>query len=301
MNGSFTVLIVDDEQHNRSLLTELLKDDYQLILAKNGEQAIERAREHQPDLILLDVVMPGTDGHAVIRSLKQDDLTRHIPVIFITALDSFDDQKTGLELGAVDYIAKPFHPPIVRVRVRNHLQLVQQRRLLEQLAMFDSLTGIPNRRRFDDVLDQEWRRCRRLGQPLSLIVADIDHFKRFNDTYGHAEGDEVLRRIAILLQHALRRPGDFVCRYGGEEFVMLLPAIDAEGGRALAEATRAAAAAEPVPVAGGVRLTVTLSMGGATCLPAAAGPDASLFQRADAALYAAKHGGRNRVEWAPGG
>lgn len=298
MTGGFTVLIVDDERHNRNLLTELLKDDYRLILAKSGEQAIERAREHLPDLILLDVIMPGMDGHAVIRTLKQDDLTRGIPVIFITALDSFDDQEIGLELGAVDYIAKPFHPPIVRVRVRNHLQLVQQRRLLEQLAMLDSLTGIPNRRRFNEVFEQEWRRCQRFSLPLSLVVADIDHFKRFNDTYGHAEGDEVLRRIAALLQRALRRSGDFVCRYGGEEFVVLLPGLADLPAQQLAEATRLEAAGEPLSVSGGVPLTVTLSMGGATCLPSAIEPDGSLFQRADRALYAAKDSGRNCVAWA---
>ena len=126
MMPNFTLLIVDDEKQNRTLLTELLQDDYQIILAKNGVQALERAQERNPDLILLDILMPEMDGFAVIRALKKNDSTRNIPVIFISALDSANDEELGLELGAVDYIAKPFHPPIVRVRVRNHLQSVPQ-------------------------------------------------------------------------------------------------------------------------------------------------------------------------------
>ena len=161
MNPQFnesTLLVVDDEKQNRLLLTELFEGEYKVIQAKNGLQALERARSHAPDLILLDVLMPEMDGMATIRALKREDATRNIPVIFITALDSPTDEEQGLNLGAVDYIAKPFHPSIVRVRVRNHLQIVHQRRLLEQLAALDGLTGIPNRRRFDESYALEWRR-----------------------------------------------------------------------------------------------------------------------------------------------
>lgn len=301
MSEGFTLLIVDDEKHNRSLLGELLQDDYRLIMAKNGVQALDRAREHQPDLVLLDVLMPDMDGYAVIRALKNDDLTRDIPVIFITALDSVDDQEKGLELGAVDYISKPFHPPIVRVRVRNHLQLVQQRRLLEQLAMLDSLTGIPNRRRFTQVFDQEWRRCQRSDEPLSLIVVNIDRFKMINDTYGHAEGDEMLRRTASVIQRMLKRPADFVCRFGGEEFVILLPGVAQEGAQALAEKVRLEVANQRIVLPGGATPLLTVSMGGATCVPQRLGADPALFAAADEALYAAKSSGRNRVVWAAAG
>ncbi len=230
MTQTFTLLIVDDEKTNRTLLTELLRPDHQVILAKNGIQALERAREHRPDLILLDVLMPEMDGYAVIRELKGDDRCRDIPVIFITALDSVEDEEHGLELGAVDYISKPFRPSIVRARVRNHLQAVHQRRLLEQLALLDSLTEIPNRRRFVQVFEAEWRRCQRNGAPLSLIVVDVDHFKLYNDSYGHAAGDVVLRDVARALRGTLHRASDFIARFGGEEFVILLPEIDAEGG-----------------------------------------------------------------------
>ena len=300
MNPTFTLLIVDDEKQNRALLTELLQEEYRIILAKDGRQALDRAREHNPDLILLDVLMPEMDGYTVIRELKNDDKTRNIPVIFITALDSAGDEERGLELGAVDYISKPFTPAIVRVRIRNHLQSVHQRRLLEQMAMLDSLTGIPNRRRFNEVLEQEWRRCMRDSVPLSLIVVDVDHFKAFNDCYGHTAGDEVLRRIASTLQTSVRRPGDFVARYGGEEFVMLLPGIDSEGARLLAEHTRADIEAEHIPHAvSDAAPWITISLGGATRIPQEKGDIAELFCLADTWLYEAKHGGRNRVAWAP--
>jgi len=300
MNPTFTLLVVDDEKHNRALLTELLQGEYRIILAKDGKQALDRAREHHPDLILLDVLMPEVDGYEAIRALKNEDQTRDIPVIFVTSLDSAGDEERGLELGAVDYISKPFNPAIVRVRVRNHLQSVQQRRLLEQLAMLDSLTGIPNRRRFTEVFEQEWRRCMRDNVALSLVVVDVDNFKAFNDCYGHAAGDDVLRRIAITLQTSLRRPGDFVARYGGEEFVILLPGVDSTGGEALSEHTRADIEAERIPHSiSQAAPWITISLGGATCIPQEGVTSMALFSLADTYLYEAKHAGRNRVCWAP--
>jgi CheY-like chemotaxis protein len=206
MTPTFTLLIVDDEKQNRALLTELLQGGTSHHPGQGRQTGAGTRARTPPDLILLDVLMPEMDGYTVIRALKNDDLTRNIPVIFITALDSAGDEERGLELGAVDYISKPFNPAIVRVRIRNHLQSVQQRRMLEQMAMLDSLTGIPNRRRFNEVFEQEWRRCMRDGVPLSLIVVDVDHFKAFNDTYGHAAGDEVLRRIANHLADLAASP-----------------------------------------------------------------------------------------------
>ena len=299
-NGHFTLLIVDDDKHNRLLLTELFEGEYKIIQAKNGLQALERARAHAPDLILLDVLMPEMDGMAVIRALKRDDATRHIPVIFITALDSAADEELGLDLGAVDYIAKPFHPPIARVRVRNHLQIVHQRRLLEQIAALDGLTGIPNRRRFDEALAQEWSRCQRSGLPLSLIVADVDQFKQYNDTLGHAAGDRVLQDVAAALRQAARRPGDLAARYGGEEFVLLLPETDAPQAQQLADELLQRMAARKLPhPAASAAPCVTLSLGGITTIPASNEVAPDFFERADAALYQAKAQGRNRWCWAP--
>jgi diguanylate cyclase (GGDEF)-like protein len=299
-NGHFTLLIVDDDKHNRLLLTELFEGEYKIIQAKNGLQALELARAHAPDLILLDVLMPEMDGMAVIRALKRDDATRHIPVIFITALDSAADEELGLDLGAVDYIAKPFHPPIARVRVRNHLQIVHQRRLLEQIAALDGLTGIPNRRRFDEALAQEWSRCQRSGLPLSLIVADVDQFKQYNDTLGHAAGDRVLQEVATALRQAARRPGDLAARYGGEEFVLLLPETDAPQAQQLADELLQRMAARKLPhPAASAAPCVTLSLGGITTIPASSVVAPDFVERADAALYQAKAQGRNRWCWAP--
>ncbi len=300
MKPGFTLLIVDDEKHNRTLLTELLQDDYQIILAKNGLQALEKARERSPDLILLDVLMPEMDGLSVIKALKASDATRHIPVIFVSALDSVTDEERGLELGAVDYITKPFHPPIVRVRVRNHLQTVHQRRLLEQLAMIDSLTEIPNRRRFTEVYEREWRRCLRTSSPLSMVVVDVDHFKAYNDTYGHAAGDVVLKRVAQTISAALKRPADFVARYGGEEFVVILPEVDAERARLIAEKIRVDVENQKIPYPeSDLGPWLTVSLGGASCIPRHAEVDESLFARADHTLYKAKGNGRNQVVWQP--
>jgi diguanylate cyclase (GGDEF)-like protein len=297
--NDYTLLVVDDEKQNRTLLTELLRSDYHIILAKHGTQALERAQEHLPELILLDVLMPEMDGYAVIRALKEDDRTRDIPVIFITALDSAEDEERGLELGAVDYISKPFRPSIVRARVRNHLQSVHQRRMLEQLASIDSLTDIPNRRRFAQVFDFEWRRCLRNGLPLSLIVVDVDHFKLYNDTHGHAAGDVVLRKIAKTLSGALKRAADFVGRYGGEEFVILLPEVDEQQGRNLAEQVRGEVEGMRIPHEDSpVSPWVTISMGGATKVPDSATLDPDFFCLSDAQLYEAKRTGRNRVVWA---
>jgi diguanylate cyclase (GGDEF)-like protein len=302
MNPQFnesTLLVVDDEKQNRLLLTELFEGEYKVIQAKNGLQALERARSHAPDLILLDVLMPEMDGMATIRALKREDATRNIPVIFITALDSPTDEEQGLNLGAVDYIAKPFHPSIVRVRVRNHLQIVHQRRLLEQLAALDGLTGIPNRRRFDESYALEWRRCQRAGQPLSLVVADVDHFKAYNDTLGHAAGDRVLQEVAAVLRQCARRPGDLAARYGGEEFVLLLPETGAQEAQMLAEELRAKLEARGLThPASPVGASVTLSIGGASTTPMQAEADPAFFPLADAALYQAKASGRNCVRWA---
>lgn len=300
MNSAQTVLVVDDEKQNRTLLAELLADDCRVILAKNGAQALERAQELKPDLILLDVLMPDLTGYQVIQALKHDDGTRQIPVIFISALDSPADEERGLDLGAVDYITKPFHPSIVRKRVRNHLQSIHHRHLLENLAMIDSLTEIANRRRYSESLEKEWRRCARSASPLSLAIVDVDHFKAYNDHLGHAEGDHVLRQIARALSAFVRRPGDLAARYGGEEFVLLLPDTDASAAVNIGHEVRACIEALQLPhPSSPVSRYVTISLGGITTTPSGGQPDPLFFQEADAALYAAKAQGRNHAIWRP--
>lgn len=301
------VLIVDDQRLNIRMLGAALADELDIVEATDGEAALARARElPQPDLILLDIAMPGLDGYEVCRQLKEADETRHIPVIFATAMDDVADETRGFELGAVDYISKPFKLPVVQARVRTHLRLKRQSELLERLVTIDGLTEIPNRRRFDERLDAEWRRSIRSRQPLSVVLMDVDHFKLFNDHYGHAAGDRCLCAVAKGLVSALNRAADLVARYGGEEFVAVLPNTDAEGATLAAENLRVVVEALCVPHAhSSAGPVVTISLGGATVVPPhAGGPPheelvaGDLTHAADLALYAAKESGRNRVVFA---
>lgn len=295
----FTLLVVDDEKQNRLLLTELFHEKYKIIQAKNGEQALSLAKSRQPDLILLDVLMPEMDGLTVIKELKRSNDTRQIPVIFITALDSATDEEVGLSLGAVDYIAKPLNAAIVRVRVENHLKIVHQRRLLESLASLDGLTGIPNRRSFDETYKRESSRCQREGTELSLLVLDVDQFKPYNDTLGHAAGDRVLQEVARILKTSVSRAADFVARYGGEEFVVLLPNTEKSNAQQVAEKiiTNLQEAAIPHPKSS-IASCITLSIGGVTFKPSLDSDLNVFFKLADEALYSAKNQGRNRAIWA---
>jgi diguanylate cyclase (GGDEF)-like protein len=291
------VMVVDDAPANIHILVEGLRDEYEMMVATRGAQALELAvREPQPDLILLDMVMPEMDGHEVCRRLKDDDRTRNIPVIFVTAETSVAMEQQSFELGAVDYVIKPFSLPIVRARVRTHVTLKHRTDMLERLAQLDGLTGIANRRRFDEALETEWSRCARHAMPLSLIIADVDHFKHFNDTYGHGAGDKCLRSIASILQENAARPGDLAARYGGEEFVLLLPFTVHQGAIKVAERLRAQVAdSHTMATQSNARRRVTISAGCATTVPGNDKDPASLLRAADEMLYKAKHEGRNRV------
>lgn len=291
------ILIVDDEKMNLKVLADLLKEEYSPVLARSGEQALQQAfSEAPPDLILLDVIMPEMGGYEVIKVLKNSDKTNHIPVIFVTALNSIQDEERGLLLGAVDYITKPYSPPIVKMRVRNHLRIVHQYKLLDQLAHLDGLTEIPNRRRFEEVFHKEWARAARNGTPFSLAMVDVDFFKQYNDHYGHAMGDIALQRIAKALDCVLRRPGDLVARYGGEEFVMLLPETDAFAAYEVAQRCLQQVVGLAIPhqysKAGE---TVTVSIGLVTKGIDAITAPQTFIATADKNLYLAKENGRNRI------
>ncbi|MCD8547982.1 MAG: response regulator [Aeromonadaceae bacterium] len=291
------LLIVDDEAVHREVLADLLSGEGELLLASDGTRAMALAQSQQPDLILLDMMMPDMNGADLLKQLKEHPLTRAIPVIIISGLDAIEDEEQGLALGACDYIIKPFHPNIVCARVRNALRMAQQRALLEQLAHVDSLTQLPNRRRCETVLEEEWLRCARLQVPLSVAVVDIDYFKRINDSFGHARGDDVLRRVAEQMRQLLHRPGDLVARYGGEEFVLVMPQTDAQGARQLTEQLRALVASGPEGASSEPSMAVTVSIGGATQIPDASQAYGSLLEEADRMLYQAKQGGRDQVAW----
>lgn len=295
-----TLLIVDDTPENIKILMEALKDDYKLLAATSGERALEILFSGQtlPDLILLDILMPGIDGYEVCRRLKEDDNTRHIPVIFVTAISEIMDETKGFRLGAVDYITKPFHPPIVKARVQAHINLKVKTDMLEQLASLDGLTNIPNRRKFDEVIENEWKRSLRYHFPLSVIMIDVDQFKQFNDHYGHAAGDTCLQEVAKALKNCLKRPYDLIARYGGEEFVVVLPDVDTFGAKLVGE--RMKQAVEDLHISHGkssVFNRVTVSLGVATIHPQEnKNSHVDVVEAADQFLYKAKASGRNRME-----
>jgi len=292
------VLIADDDPLNRQVLAELLKPEYTVLLAKNGEQALERATRHAPDLVLLDVMMPDMDGYEVLRRLRADPATAQMAVIFISGLDRPEDEANGLKLGAADYIVKPINATVVMARVALHLQLVRQRRMLERLANIDGLTELANRRRFDELYAQEWQRAERSGAPLSVALLDIDAFKQYNDHYGHPAGDRALRAVARATHASVRRPADLAARYGGEELVLLLPDTDAAQARQVVDGLCAAIAGLRLAhAASGVAPVLTVSVGGATLGTHGSETAAELFEAADSQLYRAKQAGRNRVTW----
>lgn len=291
-----SVLVVDDQITNIQVLHSLLGEEFDVRMATNGLDAVRLVEDAPPDLILLDIQMPGMSGYEVCRHLRASEHTQHIPVIFITAQNSPEEETQCFRAGAVDFIAKPINPEVVRARVRTHIRLKRQSDLLRDLAFVDGLTGVANRRRFDAALDAEWRRSRRSATPLSMLLIDIDHFKKYNDHYGHLAGDDCLLGVAAQLALELRRSHDLVARYGGEEFACLLPECGLDGAKTKAEALRQSVASLSVPHAGiappGI---VSISVGVACVLPSDEHAPSHLVNLADQQLYNAKAQGRNRV------
>jgi len=292
-----TILIVDDDSINLNILSGEFSRDYNIVLAKSGEQALKRMEKSRIDLVLLDIMMPDMDGYEVCRRLKAQDTTRHIPVIFISAMSEDEDEARGLLLGSVDYIKKPFYLPIVRARIKTCLDLKMKTDMLEQLVSLDGLTNIFNRRKFNEMLDSEWNRAIRDENPLSLILIDVDQFKSYNDHYGHAAGDDCLRRVANTLKTGIKRASDFLARYGGEEFAVILPGTDLAGAGHVAENMRKDIETLRIPHARSqVAAHVTVSLGVATIKPQKdlLSP-VVLIKEADKMLYRAKEEGRNRM------
>lgn len=299
MTNSFQarILIVDDEPSNIELTADIFKNDYEALFAMDGEKAIEVAAASKPDVILLDIMLPGMDGFEVCRRLKADPMTRDIPVIFITGMGDTGAETKGLDLGAVDYITKPINPPVVKMRVRNQIELKQARDQLARMATTDGLTGLANRRRFDEALAMEHARHARTGTELALIILDIDHFKLFNDNYGHVRGDDCLKAVAGVLKNSLHRATDLAARYGGEEFICILPdTASPHGVQKLAEGIRQDVAALNIPHGNSPtadHLTVSLGVITACCTQDTS--PSQLVALADEQLYRAKTSGRNRI------
>ena len=291
------ILIVDDERLNINVLNELLRDEYKIMVATTGKQALNVVKRELPDLILLDIMLPDMNGYAICRHFKNNEYTQNIPIIFITVRNNVEEGTLGFDLGAVDFISKPFNNAVVKARVRTHIKLKQKSDLLESLVSIDGLTEIPNRRAFEDLRVREWSRGRRTEVCVSALMVDVDMFKQFNDNYGHSVGDECLVRVAKALSVSVLRPGDFVARYGGEEFAAILSNTDFDGAMLLAERFRAAVAALKIPHAySEVAPYITISVGVATAVPNADNSQEVLFAAADRMLYDAKQNGRNTVK-----
>lgn len=291
-----TILIIDDTPVNIRILSELLVDNYEILFSTSGIDGLQRAQADRPDLILLDIMMPGMDGYEVCRRLKADPATEQIPVIFVTALGQEADEAKGLQIGAIDYITKPISPPIVKARVQNHLKLKRYQDMLSDLALLDGLTGIPNRRRFDEALQLEWHRARRNNSSLSLLMIDIDFFKLYNDHYGHLAGDDCLRSVAHAMEQVMQRGGDLLARYGGEEFACILADTATDGARSVADRIIRSVVELAIPhVASPVAPHVTVSIGFCTIQPDSSHTCDQLVACADRNLYRAKQAGRNRV------
>lgn len=289
MSNKAVILIVDDVPTNVQALALLLKEEYVIKVATSGARALEIAGQDPiPDLILLDVQMPDMNGYDVLKLLKENSDTEQIPIIFVTGKDAVEDEEYGLELGAVDYIAKPIRPSIVKARVKTHIMLKQQHDQLVGMATHDQLTGLYNRHYLSDALSKKVAHAKRHGEALSVIIVDIDHFKNVNDTFGHLIGDLILKAVARTMQDSARKE-DIAARFGGEEFIMVLDNCTAHDALVKAENLRS-----KIQLLHPEDIAVTASFG-IVQLDKDMQRCEDLLKNADTALYIAKEEGRNRV------
>lgn len=289
-----TILAVDDTVQNLDVLEELL-DEYRVIDATNGKDAISLVKEQRVNLILLDIMMPEMDGFEVCKILKSDEKTKDIPIIFITAKSDEDSIEKAYDLGAIDYVTKPFLPKELLSRIKKELRIQELIEKLEELASKDTLTQLYNRRFFYESAIKMIAHSKRYNKPVSIIMLDIDHFKSVNDRYGHKAGDEVLKELAQIMQNR-RRKSDMVVRLGGEEFAILLPETSKEQAYKIAQQLRQTIEKNRVNLSDGNTIYFTASMGiSSVDMDKESDIDAAL-SRADKVLYKAKESGRNNVQ-----
>lgn len=304
------ILIVDDSPTIRAALRGLVdKMGHSVIEADDGSKALKMYQEDRPDLVLIDVVMPVMDGYEAARQMRQSRPDEWVPIIFLSSKEADQDLDRAIEAGGDDYLVKPVSFVVLNAKIRAlqriesastkllemSRELAAANRELEKLSRQDGLTGIANRRYFDSYLLTEMKRASRERQPLSLILADVDHFKAYNDCYGHQAGDDCLRQVASALKSVGRRPADLAARYGGEEFAMVLPATALEGAVDVAKSLVCAIEGMSIPhVKSGASPSVSLSQGIASLIPVQDTKPENVIVLADQALYQAKQQGRNR-------
>lgn len=290
-----TILVVDDMTTTLLLIHDLLKDTYEVKIAKSGTKALEILESpNDIDLILLDIEMPDMNGYDVCKRIKNNETIKNIPIIFITGRTSQEDEEYGLNLGAIDYITKPFNKAIVKLRIKNYLDLKIKNDMLEKLSMYDGLTNIRNRRFFDETFEKTFSEIKRDKKSLAVLMIDIDFFKPYNDNYGHGQGDETLRKVAKALEKTIKRASDFVARYGGEEFVILLKDINKDGVEAVANnLLNAVRELKITHEFSKIENYVTISIGASFYNSNSDITKLELLLKADETLYNVKNSGRN--------
>ncbi len=292
------ILIVDDSPTQAIQLKSILVDDYDITIAHTAEEGLSYASTGSYSMILLDVVMPGMDGFTLLKKLQEEIITQSVPVILITSLSDIQHEQLGLTLGAVDYISKPFHPLLVKARVNTHIKLYRYRKQVEHQSMTDQLTGIANRRQHDFYSIIKWNEATRLQVPFSICMFDIDHFKAYNDTFGHPAGDKVIISVAQSISSHFQRSTDFFARYGGEEFVAFFLGDNAARSFEYLQKVRKTVENLDIPHAPSTAERVTISIGGITMIPQRDNSYEVYLKIADTMLYDAKKFGRNKVVWA---
>ncbi len=305
------ILIVEDSRTNLQILTQYVQRlGAEVVQATNGHEGIDIFQREQPDIVLLDIVLPDIDGFSVAQRIRAlESQGNWAPIIFLSSLDKDEDIEKGIAAGGDDYLLKPVSEVVLGAKIRAMQRIVQMRTSLvvmakkldranaelRRLSASDGLTGIANRRFFDEAISREWRRARRLSASVALIMCDVDYFKLYNDTYGHQAGDDCLRRVAATIQKFMERATDVAARYGGEEFAIVLPETTIGGALFIAEKIRHAIHDLNLTHDASPFGKVTISMGIASTIPGVDNPYDDVIQAADRALYQAKHEGRDRV------
>lgn len=292
------ILLVDDSPLSRGILVRILKLEYDVTEAESGEEALEKLVHMEPSLILLDIVLSGMSGFECLVKIKAQKRLEKIPVICITSLSTTDDEEKGLMLGAVDYITKPFKHKIVMARIKTHITLYHYQKKIQELLMIDGLTGLKNRRGFDEYLTQQWEDAKFYKNSCSLILIDIDFFKRYNDTYGHLAGDDALKKVGMVINFVCETKNAYGARYGGEEFAVIIPHSKKEEAIAIARFIKLGVEGLNLPhKASTAKNILSISIGGATIAPTPDQPCEDLITSADEMLYKSKDNGRDCITW----
>ncbi|GLC80571.1 GGDEF domain-containing response regulator [Lacrimispora brassicae] len=294
----YKILIVEDGKIGQKMLVDALQDTYNVNVVSTGKEALQIVKRFRPHLILLDIILPDTNGFDILKKLKEDQSTQNIPIIVITGLDSDVAEEKALHLGAVDYVRKPFNKVLVNARVKIHIKIVEQMLTIEKLSFYDALTDLANRRKFDYHMEYEWQRALRKKTTIGLLLLDLDNFKNYNDTYGHRQGDTMLKAVAGVLKKTLNRSTDLPCRWGGEEFAVLIPETSQEELLLIAEKIRSRIEALEVLRSNSNEITrITSSISAICTIPYQYEQLESFLENADRLLYQAKKEGRNRVRF----